>query len=238
MVDDDGLAEGIHSATDQAGDAEARFQAVRILEAMLFAANRPLAADELAAALPAGCPFEIALADLEARYAGRGVRLVHVAGGYQFTTAPDLAYLLRVDQHEVKKLSRSALEVLAIIAYHQPVTRAEIEQIRGVSTSKGTLDLLADLKWVRRRGKRRTPGRPTTYGTTPEFLVQFQLDQIQDLPGLDELKGSGLLEGQVPSGFTIPLPNDDPELTADEDPETDDELPDLLPPDPEPPSGQ
>ena len=238
MADNDGLADDTRPAADRAGDAEARFQAVRILEAMLFAANRPLAADELAAALPAGCPFETALADLETRYAGRGVRLAHVAGGYQFTTAPDLAYLLRVDQHEVKKLSRSALEVLAIIAYHQPVTRAEIEQIRGVSTSKGTLDLLADLKWVRRRGKRRTPGRPTTYGTTPEFLVQFQLDQIQDLPGLDELKGSGLLEGQVPSGFTIPLPNDDPELTRDEDPETDDELPDLLPPDAEPPSGQ
>lgn len=219
-------------------DDEARFNAIRILEALLFAAKAPLSLDEMAAALPAGIAIEQALGHVSALYAGRGVELLRVAGGYQFVTAPDLAYLMKTDAHEPRKLSRSAMEVLSIIAYHQPVTRAEIEQIRGVSTSRGTLDLLMELKWVRRRGKRRTPGRPTTYGTTPEFLVQFTLDSIQDLPGLDELKGSGLLDGQVPPGFSIPVPNDDTALAADEDPETTEELADLRDLDPDPDADQ
>jgi segregation and condensation protein B len=192
----------------------------------------------MAVALPSGIAIDEALAHMSALYAGRGVELHRVAGGYQFVTAPDLAYLLRANAEEPRKLSRSAMEVLAIIAYHQPVTRAEIEQIRGVSTAKGTLDLLTELKWVRRRGKRRTPGRPTTYGTTPEFLVQFTLDSIQDLPGLDELRGTGLLEGQIPPGFSIPVPNDDSALTTDEDPETADDLADLLDLDAEPDADQ
>jgi segregation and condensation protein B len=127
---------------------------------------------------------------------------------------------LRGDRHAVeqKKLSRAAMETLAIIAYHQPVTRAEIEDVRGVATSKGTLDLLLETGWVRMRGRRKAPGRPVTYGTTEAFLVHFGLDAVGDLPGVEELKGAGLLDSRIPSGFSIPEPHSGDELTADEDP--------------------
>jgi segregation and condensation protein B len=135
-----------------------------------------------------------------------------------FRTASDLAWLLARDREEKRKLSRAALETLAIVAYHQPVTRADIEEIRGVAVSKGALDVLMEAGWVRMRGRRKAPGRPITYGTTADFLVQFGLDTIADLPGLDELKGAGLFDGKLPAGYDLPHPNDAPALMVDEDP--------------------
>jgi segregation and condensation protein B len=149
---------------------------------------------------------------------------VKVSGRYAFRTAGDLAYVMARDVVEPRRLSRAAMETLAIVAYHQPVTRAEIEEIRGVATSKGTLDTLLETGWVRLRGRRKTPGRPVTYGTTPLFLDHFGLDAVDDLPGLEELKGAGFLEGRVPSGLAVPVPNDDTTLREDEDPLEDDEL--------------
>ncbi|WP_333823407.1 SMC-Scp complex subunit ScpB [Pinisolibacter sp.] len=190
----------------------------RLVEALIFASAGPVGEDDLAAELPEGVDLAAVLARLEADYAGRGVELVRVAGKWQFRTAADLAARLSRDTVEPKKLGRAALETLAIVAYHQPVTRAEIEQIRGVQMSKGTLDVLLETGWIRMRGRRRTPGRPVTWGTTEAFLVHFGLEAIQDLPGLEELKGAGLLEGQIPAGFAVPLPSDDTALTPDEDP--------------------
>jgi segregation and condensation protein B len=132
------------------------------------------------------------------------------------------------DSVQQRKLSRAALEVLAIIAYHQPVTRAEIEDIRGVETSKGTLDTLMETEWIRMRGRRRTPGRPVTYGTTDRFLDHFALEEIRDLPGMEELKGAGLLAARMPANFSMPVPPSDPDLlTEDEDPLTDIDLEEL-----------
>lgn len=200
------------------GAAEAFAQAMRVVEALLFASAQPLPAEELARSVPAGVAIEEVLAQLTALYAPRGVNLRAVAGGYAFRTAPDLGYLLAAEAEPPRKLSRAALEVLAIIAYHQPVTRAEIEEIRGVATAKGTLDILLEAGWVRLRGRRRSPGRPVTFGTTPGFLDHFGLERIDDLPGLEELKGSGFIEGRLTRDLTVPVPDDDPELRADEDP--------------------
>jgi segregation and condensation protein B len=186
--------------------------AARLVEALIFCAPAPLTEAELAARLPPGTDVPGALAEIARFFAPRGVTLARVAGGYAFRTAPDLAPdlapALRGGVAEPRKLSRAALETLAIVAYHQPVTRAEIEEIRGVSTSKGSLDLLLETGWVRLRGRRRTPGRPVTYGTTPAFLEHFGLDAVSDLPGLDELKGLGLIEGRLPAGFRVPQPSD------------------------------
>ncbi len=164
------------------------------------------------------------LAELQQTYEGRGVNLVCVAGKWQFRTASDLAFLLRKEQPEQRRLSRAAIETLAIIAYHQPVTRAEIEDIRGVMLSKGTFDVLMEVGWVKIRGRKRTPGRPVTFGTTEAFLVQFGLESVNHLPGVDELKAAGFLEAIPPSGFDVPSPTD--ELGPDEDPfvEGEDEL--------------
>ncbi len=156
------------------------------------------------------------MAALQAIYEKRGVNLCCVAGKYQFRTASDLAFLLRKEQPEQKRLSKAAIETLAIIAYHQPVTRAEIEDIRGVVMSKGTIDTLMEVGWVKIRGRKRTPGRPVTYGTTEAFLVQFGLESVSHLPGLDELKAAGFLEAIPPSGFDVPNPTD--ALGPDEDP--------------------
>ncbi|WP_207177731.1 SMC-Scp complex subunit ScpB [Methylobacterium indicum] len=183
-------------------------QAVRLAEALIFSAPVPLGPAALAARLPPGTDVPAVVAEIARAYATRGLTLVRVAGGYAFRTAPDLAGALRGDAPEPRRLSRAALETLAIVAYHQPVTRAEIEEIRGVTTSKGSLDLLLETGWVRLRGRRRTPGRPVTYGTTPAFLDHFGLDAISDLPGLDELKGLGLIEGRLPAGFRVPQPGD------------------------------
>jgi segregation and condensation protein B len=161
---------------------------------------------------------------LAARYADRGVHLVKVAGKWAFRTAADLGHLMTREATEPRKLSRAAIETLAIVAYHQPVTRAEIESIRGVTISRGTLDLLIETGWVRLRGRRRAPGRPVTYGTTEAFLVHFGIESIDDLPGLEELKGAGFLEGRLPSDFSVPVPTDDPGLREDEEPLEEGEL--------------
>jgi len=200
----------------------------RMIEALLFAAAEPLSDKDLAERLPEGADIAAAIEALRARYEGRGVELACVAGRWRFQTAADLAFLMTREREEPRKLSRAAQETLAIIAYHQPVTRAEIEDIRGVETSKGTLDTLLETEWVRMRGRRRTPGRPVTYGTTDSFLDHFALEEIRDLPGMDELKGAGLLSGRMPSNFAIPLPPADPDaLTEDEDALTDIDLEEL-----------
>ncbi len=198
---------------------EAMFgEAMRIAEAMLFAAAEPLDESEIARRMPEGIHVVEVLTRLKADYAPRGVNLLRVGKKWLFRTAGDLGWLLARDETQPKKLSRAALETLAIIAYHQPVTRAEIEEIRGVTISKGTMDVLLETGWVRLRGRRRTPGRPVTYGTTEGFLLQFGLEAIADLPGLEELKGAGLYDGRLPNGFSVPMPSDDPSLTEDEDP--------------------
>jgi segregation and condensation protein B len=195
-----------------------RAEELRILEALLFAAQGPLDEKTLAARLPAGVDVSALLAQLQAEYAPRGVNLVRVAGKWTLRTAGDLAWLLTHESVVTKKLSRAAIETLAIVAYHQPVTRAEIEEIRGVTTSKGTLDVLLETGWVRLRGRRKAPGRPVTYGTNEDFLSHFGLDALTDLPGLDELKGAGLIEKALPAGFSVPVPSDDPALRDDEEP--------------------
>ncbi len=191
---------------------------MRMVEALLFASSEPLSLEELTLRVPEGTDVPAVLEELQRNYAVRGVNLVRVAGKWCFRTAEDLAYLMQRNVEEQRKLSRAALETLAIIAYHQPVTRAEIEEIRGVSTSKGTLDVLLETTWIRMRGRRRTPGRPVTYGTTEQFLIHFDLESVKDLPGLEELKGAGLLDSAIPASFLVPTPNDDLALTEDEDP--------------------
>jgi segregation and condensation protein B len=199
-------------------DDEERAEELRILEALLFAADEPLDEKALAARLPAGVDAHALLVQLQKEYAPRGVNLVRVGGKWSLRTAGDLAWLLTREMVVTRKLSRAAIETLAIVAYHQPVTRAEIEEIRGVTTSKGTLDVLLETSWVRLRGRRKAPGRPVTYGTTETFMSHFGLDALADLPGLDELKGAGLMEKSLPAGFTVPIPSDDPALREDEDP--------------------
>jgi segregation and condensation protein B len=203
---------------ESANDAQARPEELRLLEAMLFAASEPLSEKELGERLPQGVDVHGSLVRLQQDYAARGVNLCAVAGKWSFRTASDLSWLLSKETVETRKLSRAAIETLAIIAYHQPVTRTEIEEIRGVSTSKGSVDVLLQTGWIKPRGRRKAPGRPLTYGTTPEFLSHFGLDAVGDLPGLDELKGSGLLDGRLPEGFSVPMPSDDPALREDEDP--------------------
>lgn len=200
----------------------ARREKLRRLEALLFAASEPLDAKSLARGLDDSDDIEALLAQLQQEYHDRGVSLVRVGGKWQFRTAEDLSFLLERQQKEERKLSRAALETLAIIAYHQPVTRAEIEDIRGVSTSPGTLDVLMETAWIRPRGRRRAPGRPLTYGTTEEFLSHFGLDAIRDLPGLADLKAAGLLDSNLPPGFTVPEPTNVAALMPDELPLTDD----------------
>ena len=168
----------------------------RAVEATLFAAETPMSIDALSGHLGGLEPREVreALALLEARYANRGVHLVERGGRWHFETAPDLAHLLRREKEQVRRLSRAATEVLAIIAYHEPVSRAEIESIRGVQTSAGTLDVLMEAGWVKPAGRREVPGRPVIYATTPEFLDHFGLASRRDLPGIDELRAAGLLD--------------------------------------------
>ena len=203
------------------GAARIDRQHLRIIEALLFAAPEPIDEGSLARILPPGTDVAALLSALVNEYSGRGVNLVQVAGKWQFRTAGDLAFLLRKESIQQHKLSRAAIETLAIIAYHQPTTRAEIEDIRGVMVSKGTLDALLETGWVRIRGRRRTPGRPVTYGTTDAFLIHFGLEQIGDLPGLDELRAAGFLDSVPPSGFSIPQPSDAP--APDEDPYEDED---------------
>lgn len=203
-------------------------EAVRMAEAIVFASAEPVTEKQLAARLPDGLDVGAVMADLRTIYEKRGVNLVRVGDAWAFRTAGDLAFLMSRDSVQQKKLSRAALEVLAIIAYHQPVTRAEIEEIRGVETSKGTIDTLMETQWVRMRGRRRSPGRPVTYGTTAAFLDHFGLEELRDLPGMDELKGAGLLSTRMPSNFSMPQPPADAGiLTDEEDPLTDIDLEEL-----------
>jgi len=187
----------------------------RAIEALLFAAAEPLSLADLARRLPQDADVEGALEALRGRYEGRGVELASVAGGWRFQTAADLDYLMTEERAEPRRLSRAAQEILAIIAYHQPVTRAEMEMIRGVQTSRGSLDALLELGLVRLRGRRRTPGRPVTYGTTDVFLEHYGLASLADLPGAAEMKAAGLLDLNMPSGFAVPDPTRPAE---DEDP--------------------
>ena len=193
-------------------------EASRIAEALLFAASEPLDEAEITRRMPDGVTAAEVLKGRREHYQGRGINLVRVNKRWMFRTASDLGWMLSREATEQRKLSRAALETLAIIAYHQPVTRAEIEDIRGVAISKGTVDVLLETGWVRLRGRRKAPGRPVTYGTTDTFLLHFGLEAIGDLPGLDELKSAGLFDGRLPKGFGVPTPKDDSELADDEDP--------------------
>lgn len=192
---------------------------VRMAEAIVFASAEPVGESALRERLPDDTDVSAVMQELQALYRMRGVNLVRVDDAWAFRTAPDLSFLMRADETKQRKLSRPALEVLSIIAYHQPVTRAEMEEIRGVETSKGTLDVLLETGWVKMRGRRKTPGRPVTYGTTRTFLDHFGLTEIRDLPGMDELKAAGLLSSRLPAGFAVPMPGLDPDaLTDDEAP--------------------
>ncbi|MCY0147082.1 SMC-Scp complex subunit ScpB [Hoeflea sp. G2-23] len=202
-------------------------EAERIAEALVFASSEPVAEKLIATKLPDDVAVDAVMAQLARRYADRGVNLVRVGDAWAFRTAADLGFLIRQEENEIKKLSRAGLEVLSTIAYHQPVTRAEIEDVRGVATSKGTLDVLMETGWVRMRGRRRSPGRPVTYGTTAAFLDHFGLEDLRDLPGMDELKGAGLLSGKVPSNFQPPILSANDDLTEDEDPITQMDLEEL-----------
>lgn len=193
-------------------------QAVRIAEALIFAAPEPIDQAQLTERLPQGVEVTEVLRELKAIYANRGINLVKLGGRWSFRTAEDLAHVLRRDAVDQRRLSRAALETLAIIAYHQPVTRADIEEIRGVSTSKGTLDVLLETGWIRLRGRRRTIGRPVTYGTSRVFLEHFGLEEIGDLPGLSDLKAAGLLDPAVPGSDPAAPPEDDAALQPDEVP--------------------
>ncbi len=180
----------------------------RMVEAILFASSEPLRASVIASKLPENIDVGECLAKLKRRYIGRGVVLNEVAGGWRFQTANDLAYLLEEKKEDTRKLSKAALETLSIIAYHQPCTRAEIEEIRGVSVGRGTLDLLIEIKWIRPAGRRRTIGKPLTYRTTPDFLAHFNLSSLDDLPGKAELQSQGLLSANLPKDFEMPKPSD------------------------------
>ncbi|MDC0880816.1 SMC-Scp complex subunit ScpB [Hellea sp.] len=190
---------------------------LRLLEALLFAAVEPIDTQTLRERLGADVDVSVLLAHLQKDYAGRGINLIRVADAWRFQTSIDLQADL-VDLKEIpKKLSKAALETLAIIAYHQPVTRAEIEEVRGVAVSKGTVDVLMELKWVRLRGRRRTPGRPVTYGTTDAFLAHFNLEEISDLPGREDLRAAGLLDPRLPKDFEIPEPMMADDINLDEE---------------------
>ena len=192
-------------------DPERLADAMRRAEAVLFASDEPIDATTLTEALPPGVEAGDVLLKLKAAYATKGVQLVELAGKWRFQTAPDLAFLFEETREQPRALSRAALETLAIIAYCQPVTRAEIEDVRGVAVSTGTLDILMEAGWIRPRGRRRTPGRPVTFGVTDAFLVQFGLDSIDSLPGRDELRASGLLSAEIPRDFEFAGTPRDPE---------------------------
>ena len=181
----------------------------RMVEAILFASAEPLTTRDMAERMPHGCDPAEALVHLRKRYEGRGVRVVRVGDAWAIRTAPDLGYLMSRETVETRKLSRAAIETLAIIAYHQPVTRAEIEEIRGVSVSRGTVDQLLEMEWIRFGRRKMTPGRPVTFVVTQEFLDHFGLESARDLPGLKELRAAGLLENRPPPGLMPQMGEDD-----------------------------
>ena len=221
----DKAAEGIESSVvsltarlKQSPDGQAIEHNMRLLEALLFAAVEPIDVQTLRDRMPDDADVGALLARLARDYAGRGVNLVRVANRWRFQTASDLEHHLVDIKEAPRKLSKAALETLAIIAYHQPVTRAEIEDVRGVAVSKGTIDVLTELNWIRLRGRRRTPGRPITYGTSEDFLAHFNLETISDLPGREDLKAAGLLDPRLPKDFEMPEPMRTDDLAEDEAP--------------------
>jgi segregation and condensation protein B len=197
-------------------DPALRVEAVRIAEALLFAGGAPMTAEAIAHRLPAGADVADVLATLRAAYEGRGVQLVEAGGAWRFQSAPDLADHFTETRAQPKRLPKAAMETLAVIAYHQPVTRAEIEEIRGVSLSRGSLDLLLELDWVKPRGRRRSPGRPLTFGTTATFLSHFGLASLDALPGKADLRAAGYVDARIDPAFEVPRPDD--ALGPDEDP--------------------
>ncbi|ACT59087.1 chromosome segregation and condensation protein, ScpB [Hirschia baltica ATCC 49814] len=209
VIERDGDAESDHSDPVEIG-----IDALRRAEAILFATTIPIAAGELVEMLPPGVDVADILMQLQKTYAGRGIQLMEIAGGWRFQTAPDLAFLFEETREEEKKLSKAAMETLSIIAYCQPCTRAEIEDVRGVAVSKGTLDVLLEMDWIKLRGRRKTPGRPVVYGTTNAFLEHFGIDGLDSLPGREEMKAAGLLSANIPDDFDMPRPS---ESEADED---------------------
>lgn len=216
------------SALDNPAERLHLAEAARMAEAIIFASAEPVGEKAIAARLPDGIDVAAVLEQVRRDYEKRGVNLMRIGDAWAFRTAGDLSFLMSREQVQQRRLSRAALEVMAIVAYHQPVTRAEIEEIRGVETSKGTLDTLLETGWIKMRGRRRTPGRPVTYGTTTAFLDHFGLEEIRDLPGMDELKGAGLLSARMPSNFLVPNPDVDPDaLQEDEDELTDIDLEEL-----------
>ncbi|MFN7002042.1 MAG: SMC-Scp complex subunit ScpB [Roseinatronobacter sp.] len=184
----------------------------RMIEAILFACAEPLTQAQISARLPQGCDAAEALGHLRSRYAGRGVTLVRVGDAYALRTAPDLGWLMQTERIETRKLSRAAIETLAIIAYHQPVTRAEIEEIRGVAVSRGTIDQLLEIEWIRLGRRRMTPGRPVTFVVTDAFLDHFGLESARDLPGLKELREAGLLDSRPMPGMIVDEASDEDDL--------------------------
>ena len=190
-------------------DAPPMGEQERMVEAMLFASAQPVSLRDLSDRLPHGADAAEAVARLRRRYEGRGIELARVGETFAFRTAPDLSFLMQTETVETRRLSRAATETLAIIAYHQPVTRAEIEEIRGVATSRGTLDQLIELEWVKIGRRRMTPGRPVTFVVTDGFLDHFGLETARDLPGLSELRAAGLLDNRPPSDLSVPLVRDE-----------------------------
>jgi segregation and condensation protein B len=209
-----------HTPNEDAPIEESLFEAPpmgeqeRMVEAILFATQDPISIADLNARMPHGCDASAALAHLRKRYDGRGVNVVRVGEAWAIRTAPDLGFLMQKETVETRKLSRAAIETLAIIAYHQPVTRAEIEEIRGVSVSRGTVDQLLELEWIRFGRRKMTPGRPVTFVVTPSFLDHFGLESARDLPGLNELRSAGLLENRPPLGMGL---GDEDEERIDDD---------------------
>ena len=212
----------IEDAFQEGGErprAEPSAEAVRAVEALLFVGGEPITAKMLAAKLGPAVDVAAVLMKLKADYAGRGVQLVEAGGAWRFQSAPDLGLLFAETRAQPKRLPKAALETLAVIAYHQPVTRAEIEEIRGVTLSRGSMELLLEIGWIRPRGRRRTPGRPLTFGTTDAFLSQFGLASLDALPGKDDLKGLGLLDPRAAGQIDVPRPSEEP--APDEEPLSD-----------------
>jgi segregation and condensation protein B len=208
---EDAFAEGAERAR-----AEPSADAIRAAEALLFAGGEPVTAKVLGEKLGPAVDVAAVLMKLKADYAERGVQLVEAGGAWRFQSAPDLSSLFAETREAPRKLPKAAMETLAVIAYHQPVTRAEIEDIRGVSLSRGSMELLLEIGWIRPRGRRRTPGRPLTFGTTDAFLSQFGLASLDALPGKDDLKGLGLLDPRAASAIDVPRPSED--MASDEEP--------------------
>lgn len=209
----DDTHENIDVVEESLFEAPVMAEQERMVEAILFATAEPVNIKEMADRMPHGCDPAEAIANLRKRYEGRGVRVVRIGDTWAIRTAPDLGFLMQKETVETRKLSRAAIETLAIIAYHQPVTRAEIEEIRGVSVSRGTVDQLLEMEWIRFGRRRMTPGRPVTFVVTQGFLDHFGLENARDLPGLKELRSAGLLENRPPPGIMPGMP--DPEEDED-----------------------